>query len=497
MNITENELKEKVEKTKKTPQRPTKNTDVEFDGLNQKPTRSQRIEDKKNSKEFEKDAYKLEAKIVEELNKKHAVVHTDQFYILTEKFDPTTKGINFSLESKQSFLNTYENQIVQLPEAKRPTTKGLIWIKHQNRRQYEGIIFHPNPKEIGKNYYNIFRGFAIKEHPGTCELFKAHVKNVICNCNRQYFEYVWKWCARMIQEPHKVAETALVLRGFQGVGKNTFVDALGVILGGHFLPLDNIDQFLGRFNYHMKNAVLIHGNEAIWGGNKKQLGTLKAMITEKHRVIEGKNKDAIVVSNFTHLILSSNEDWPVHLDRDDRRFLVLEVSDKHKEDIPYFGAIRKELENGGHAALLYELLNEDISRFDPRILPQNVESFELKLESAPTTERYIYEALKAGGFDVGNLGQQGKWEDDSKEYEVHKAAVYLDYSSWCSYQKLSTQPENTLGKAIKKLIPSVDAGKRSHRDEGRKPMYAFPNLKKARSEFEKAYKVQGASKIWK
>ena len=42
-------------------------------------------------------------------------------------------------------------------------------------------------------------------------------------------------------------------------------------------------------------------------------------------------------------MLSSNEDWPVHLDPDDRRFFVLKVSEKHKEDHMYFNAISDEL----------------------------------------------------------------------------------------------------------------------------------------------------------
>ena len=126
----------------------------------------------------------IEESVVEELNKKHAVVHTDQFYILTEKHDPVMGGVNFSLESKQSFLNTYENQIVYLPKGK-PKNKAQIWIKHQKRRQFEGIIFHPQPKEIEGNYYNIFRGFSVEPKKGSCEKYKEHTRTVICSNNSE------------------------------------------------------------------------------------------------------------------------------------------------------------------------------------------------------------------------------------------------------------------------------------------------------------------------
>ena len=75
------------------------------------------------------------------------------------------------------------------------------------------------------------------------------------------------------------------------------------------------------------------------------------------------------------MILSSNEDWPVHLDRDDRRFFVLKVAERYKEDHEYFAAIQEELNAGGYEALLYDLLHEDLIGFNPRKLPSCSDSF--------------------------------------------------------------------------------------------------------------------------
>jgi phage/plasmid-associated DNA primase len=43
----------------------------------------------------------------------------------------------------------------------------------------------------------------------------------------------------------------------------------------------------------MKDTVLIFADEAIWGGNKKDIGKLKAMVTEEYVMIEAKGKDVI------------------------------------------------------------------------------------------------------------------------------------------------------------------------------------------------------------
>ena len=427
-----------------------------------------------------------EYKVVIELNKKHAVVHTDQFYILTEKRHSLHEGIDFTLESKQSFLNTYENKLINCSDGK-TRNKARIWLSHEKRRQYHGITFDPTTLDHKNGLYNIWKGFPFTPIKGCCKKFKDHIRDVICSKNQEYFNYVWSWLAHLVQKPNELSPV-LVLMGEQGTGKNTFVDPIGEIFGMHYLPLDNINQFLGNFNFHLKNAVLIHGNEAVWGGNKQALGKLKAMVTEKDCVIEGKGKDQIRMRNFKHLILSSNEDWPVHLERDARRFLVLNISNIHKDDRPYFVDIRKELANGGLQAILYDLLNENISDFNPWLLPQNAEAFAVKMMSASSPEKYIYEALFQGTFDIGNETPSLPWNNT-----ILCSSVYSDYSIWCQRQGLKAEANQRFGNALHKLTPSIN---KERGTTGTRPYhYELPSLNKTREEFQKSFNAD--PRIWK
>jgi hypothetical protein len=207
------------------------------------------------------------------------------------------------------------------------------------------------------------------------------------------------------------------------------------------------------------------------------------MITEQHCLIEGKGKDRIVVRNFKHLIISSNEDWPVHLDPDDRRFLVLNVSEAKKEDQKYFGELDSELKNGGYAALLYDLLNEDLTNFNPRILPRCLASFGIKIRSADSIERYLYDVLCEGHFSIGFTPADARfiWKEP-----IPKDKAYKDYAEWCVKSGEKPATKELLRRAIKKLIPSVE-DKRPGRGS-RQRCYEFPSLKKAREEFSKAFK---------
>lgn len=419
--------------------------------------------------------------VIEEINEIHAVVHIDQTYILKERIN-SLGNKDFSLESRQSFKMFYEDEEIQCADDIW-RSKADIWLKSPKRRKYRGIIFDPTTTESTKDYYNLWKGFSREPQQGDCSKYWEHVKENICSNNEETYQYLRKWISYVFQHSDKV-HTAIVLQGTQGVGKNSFIEPLGVLLGAHYAPLSSITELVSNFNYHLKNAVLIHANEALWGGNKKEIGTIKAMITEETCLIEGKGKDRIVVRNFKHVILSSNEDWPVSLDSDDRRFLVIRVSEKHKEDHEYFEAIQQQLDNGGYEALLYDLLHEDLTNFNPRKIPASTDSFSIKMRSADSTHRYIYEALHEGNFSIGKIPENGYpiWQG-----ELPKESVYEDYAAWCEKNGEAALSNMLFGRAIKKLIISLEDS-RPGKDQVRIRCYKFPSLKQAQDDFSKTYK---------
>ncbi len=423
-----------------------------------------------------------EEAVIREFNKKHAVIHIDQTYILTEK-ENTFGEKDFSLESPTSFKAFYEDEVVQCSDGK-TRKKAAIWLSKSTppkRRKYTGIIFDPNHEGHARTNYNIWKGFARKPKQRSPLKFWAHVKNNICSGNKEHYKYLRKWLAYIFQHPDEV-HTALVLCGSQGVGKNSFVEPLGILLGQHYVLLSSISELVSNFNYHLKNAVLIHANEALWGGHKKEIGTVKAMITERTCLIESKGKDRIMVKNFKHLILSSNEDWPVHIDADDRRFFVLRVSEEHKEDHPYFAQIQAELEDGGYEGLLYDLLHEDLVGFNPRQLPHSNEAFSIKLRSAGSATRYIYEALREGYFNLASDTYE-YWQDI-----LSRDDLYSDYRNWCHESGEMEVKKNFFFVTLNKYLHSAQST-RLARDGKRPYAYKFPSLEQARIDFCKAFKA--------
>jgi len=426
--------------------------------------------------------------ITAKLNKKHAVVKTPSTCILTEIKNPID-GQPFHLESPQSFKIYHQNDRIICFD-NRERSKADVWLIHPNRRQYEsGISFDPTTTEHKGNSYNLWRGFKRKPMKGDSSKFWKHVEENICDNDKELYMYVRKWSAYVFQHPDLV-HTAIILCGSQGVGKNTFVDALGELLGHHYTMLSSMSGLVSNFNAHLRNAVLVSANEALWGGHKKDLGTIKSMVTDKTGLIEGKGRDAITVPNFKHFIFSSNEDWPVHLDPDDRRFVVLLVSEKHKGDSAYFKAIHEELNQGGYEALLHDLLNDDLlnedsTKFDPCIRPSNANALEIKLRSADSALRYIHEALLAGGFSIGDLKEN---ETPLWQGSVGKDSVYNDYVIWCEKNKETPLSKSLFGKTIKKVFPSKK-DIRPNVEESRQRQYQFSSLQKAQEDFSAAFQT--------
>lgn len=424
--------------------------------------------------------------IIEEFNARYAIVHTKSTYILIEK-----EG-SFILDTRASLLLLHQNNFfVDSQEKKR--NKATFWLKHPGRRTYTGIIFDPSRPghhSDGKGgvLYNIFSGFAFEPCPGDCSLFWTHLLEVICNSDETAYHYVRKWMACVVQRPRLLA-TALVLRGLQGTGKSMFVNHFGKLFGRYFLTVTNLDQIVGRFNSHLQYSYLINANEAIWGGHKKEVGALKALITDHTIFIEAKGKDGFMIDNCRHLIVTSNEGWAVPRDLDDRRFFVLDVSPRRKEDRAYFGALEQQMGEGGFAALLHDLIHEDLSNFDPRSMPSTGTGFDIKMQTATSSEKYIFEVLQMGAWNIDCL--EGGWEFFT---EKPTSAIFDFYREWCKREGLCQQTSPELGATLKRLIPSC--GRSRPTINGRRVYcYTFPSLEACRKEFQ-AF-VKEPDSIWK
>lgn len=338
-----------------------------------------------------------------EMNERHAVIQNvnGKCRVLSEVPDPDMKRPELTFQTFDDLKNGYLNRSVEVvtTDAKgNPVPKsvalGTWWLTHPNRRQYQTVVFSPGGDVQG--CFNLWRGFAYDARPGSCEVYLDHVRRNVCGDSDELYTYVIGWMARAVQEPDTPGEVAIVLRGGRGVGKGKFAGTIKRLFGRHGVQVTNPEHLTGKFNSHLRDCVLLFGDEAFAARDKRHESVLKGLVTESHLISEQKGYDAKPARNYTHIILASNAKWVVPAGEDERRFLVLDVGEENKKDRTYFGALQAELNAGGYEALLYTLLNHDLSDYDVGTVPETQALLEQKILSMSPLEEWWLSMLQDG-----------------------------------------------------------------------------------------------------
>ena len=429
--------------------------------------------------------------VVQQLNQQHAIVSVEgKLRVLKEG----PMGVSYS--SVGDFHSYYLN---------RPKVEGRgatkVWMSHPDRRTYEGLVFDPAYRSEYAYHYNLWQGFAVEPAEGDCSLYLELILTVICCGNEQHYNYLIRWMAHAVQCPGELPGVAVVLMGGRGSGKGCSIQPFGRLFGRHFASLNTRESFMGRFNAHMQDKMVMFADEVFWSGDKSQEGALKTMITEHRRPYEAKGLPLVELDNFARVVMATNDTWAVPAGHDERRYLVLEVSDIRKQDTAYFGAIDRQMRSGGDSALLHMLLQLDLTDFDVRDIPQTNALASQKLKSLNPLETWWHDCLDEGsiGFcdDSGRLighsstisgpTEMGLWPSFAATSALYEA--YTDHSKKLGRRyPLST---SEFGKRFIQLakVSSIRPNIYGSRVRG----YDMPSLNNARQEF---CKFLGHELVW-
>jgi hypothetical protein len=369
---------------------------------------------------------------------------------------------------------------------------GTAWIEDWRRRTYQGIALipkGPTPPDV----FNLWRGFGVEPTAGDWPLLRQHILDVVCDGKQEHFDYLVGWCAYCVQHPEKQAEVAVVLRGEKGTGKGTFAQVMIEIFNHHALHVSNSRHVSGNFNAHLVDVLLLFLDEAFWAGDKQGEGTLKALITEKTIPIEPKGIDLFTVPNRLKILMASNADWVVPASADERRYFVLDVSNKKQGDYDYFEELHQALGEGETAAFLAHLLSMDLSAFKIRNVPHTTALNRQKLISADSVTAFWHDCLKEGVI-VGT-GTAG-WPEDIVTQVLH--AAYLDHAR--DHGERHPMTDARMIERLTQLCEECGVKRIRPRkpEEGQERpwRYALGSLDKHRTAFLKAMRIREADYEW-
>ena len=327
------------------------------------------------------------------------------------------------------------------------------WLEHPQRRQYLGGVTFDPTNRAPADFLNLWRGFAVAPQPGGWSLMKDHILKVICRGEPGDNKYVLDWLARLVQHPDEAGEVALGIRSTEkGTGKSILGRYLVRLFGRHGMHITHAAHLTGRFNAHLQDCCVLFADEAFFAGDKVHEGALKGLITEHTLTIEGKYRNAITVRNRLHVMIASNKDWVIPASVDERRFAMFEVLDTRRGDRAYFAAIVEQMDNGGLAAMLHELLHRDIRGFEVRDVPLTEALQVQKTLSLPSLERWWLAVLERGFLWKSRHG--APWFIDWHDFYSTELLV-RSYLQWCDETRpYDRRTREQLGAFFKPLYPA-------------------------------------------
>ncbi|MCG2639421.1 MULTISPECIES: primase-helicase family protein [Bradyrhizobium] len=349
---------------------------------------------------------------------RHAAIRDGANLLLLDRRHLSQVDTSVGLLSTTAFSAIYNTYNVELPSFDDEGKEGepftvnlpLWWYKSEYRHVYDNLAFapmgkRPGGKPVTSNAFNLWRGFSCEPcEQGSCEKFKAYLRDIICGGDRRGFEWVWRWLAHLVQRPWEKPGVALALTGEQGVGKTTLAEIVGALFNPkHFIAVDNMDRVTGQFTSHFALAIVVLLDEAFWTGDKARNGQVKSSITSPSAHYESKGKDGFTIDSYSRYIYASNDEHVINAELSDRRHTVFEVADhfggnREKRDA-YFGALRAEMyEQGGLARLFWELRQFDVG--DGRFFPyENAARAKQQARTLEPVAQFVFDHLTGGtGF---------------------------------------------------------------------------------------------------
>lgn len=353
-----------------------------------------------------------------------------------------------------------------------------------NTTVYDDVAFSPQPTPPGTLNYWVGSPVAPTKGDWTC--LKSFLLSVICNGDIGLYRYLVLFLAHMLQQPENKPGVMIVFLGGQGTGKGTFFELLRAIWSQTTLQVSDVNHVIGQFNAGIERNYVLCMDEALFAGDRKAMDRLKSFVTERTVTIEQKHQPRRTIGSVHRFFAASNHAHFAQVDEDDRRFMVMQVSDTFKGNFVFWDEIHAAIADPAViSAMVYDLWGYNLGSFNVRARQKTKAHTDQKLRSLTGFDRYWCEVLQSEDFGPGVFPEpSGEW---SVPCFVSTAGLK---SGWKDFERgqrqFGARQEGELHKAIKRLCPSAKPGRRKLKVGGQPRGYDMPSLSAARAEFARA-----------
>ena len=287
------------------------------------------------------------------------------------------------------------NQEISTPSGKIKLQPRYAWdafIEYQRHFNFYDIMFNSDKKKVISYFHGYkYKGVEQADLTIISDYLKL-IREVIAHDNEEVYEYILNWISFIMQNPGKKAAVSLVLKGTQGCGKNTFTDILCELMSGYSQGnVTDLDDLIGPYNKVLENCMFMVLNEmrSMRDSYVQNIDRLKSIITDPTYRISEKFEPRRTVENVCNFVFISNHAKPLIIPPNDRRYLVLNASDKYVASdflVTLHGRDRSFYEH-----LTAYFLSRDISGFNPFKIPMTDAKRDIIAASRTPCEDWIVE----------------------------------------------------------------------------------------------------------
>lgn len=177
-----------------------------------------------------------------------------------------------------------------------------------------------------------------------------------------------------LRNPGRKMNSALVLLGGQGAGKDVALEPFWQAIGYHNMAVvPGMDIGGNAFNGYLQKAWILI-SEMPHAHKRSSYEEIKNWLTTPptHIRINPKGLEAFHIRNIINVIVTTNHAGAIAMAEDDRRFDIIQCSraaTPEEEAAGYYKRLYAWYENGGHEAVAGYLLGRDVSGFNPNAAP--------------------------------------------------------------------------------------------------------------------------------
>ncbi|KAH7832480.1 putative Poxvirus D5 protein [Monocercomonoides exilis] len=255
---------------------------------------------------------------------------------------------------------------------KKTLTVETAFEQYSHVLSIDGVKFFSDNPQI----FSLFHGFkyqtANEQNDEIIKPFLDFTQEVIANNNDELCQHILCWIASIVQNPGQKAETSLVLKGLQGIGKNVWTYVLAKLLTGYScLNVTEIAEQTRQFNsiFKGKMFIVLHELKNVGDDRTANFDVLKSIIADSTIGINKKNQPRRTTENVANFIFVTNHTHPVKIEIGDRKYVVCDCNSKYKNNLTLFKDFTNSFYDEFYEQLLCYFLSKDLSNFNIRAIP--------------------------------------------------------------------------------------------------------------------------------